>query len=221
MTSLMPAADRLVHEALAKSGLLWITSAAGSAPAWHVAVDGVAYTVAGPGEQNIPAHEGRVEVVTRSKETRARLATFEADADVVTPQDADWEAATFALKAGRLNAPAHDVVARWQQECRITRYVPDAATVDLRGERLAPPAEQTPGSPSEATATPSADAPTTKGAGTESSSPTADLGTAAPGEPRPAAAAAEREHRSVERAEASAPAAGESGEASSADRVTS
>ena len=85
MTAAKPATDRLVTEALAKSGLLWITSTAGSAPVWHVHLAGVAYTVSGPGEQFSPEHLGRVEVVARSKESRARLVSFEADADVITP----------------------------------------------------------------------------------------------------------------------------------------
>lgn len=231
MIAAKPATDRLVTEALAKSGLLWITSTAGSAPVWHVHLAGVAYTVSGPGEQFSPEHLGRVEVVARSKESRARLVSFEADADVITPEDEVWEVATFALKAGRLNAPAHDIVARWAQECRVTRFTPDLATVVLRGERLDAPAqddaetsataeaEETTSRPAPAAAraasgsraTPAKNA--AAGASPEAqtspaaaqSAPAADLGTSAPGEPRPAAAAAEREHRAAVRAEEATP----------------
>lgn len=238
MTAAKPATDRLVTEALAKSGLLWITSPAGSAPVWHVPLAGVAYTVSGPGEQFSPEHLGRVEVVARSKESRARLVSFEADADVITPEDEVWEAATFALKAGRLNAPAHDIVARWAQECRVTGFTPDLATVVLRGERLDAPAQEkaetsataeeeettsrsapaaaraasgsraTPAKNAAAGASP--DAQTSPAAA--HSAPAADLGTSAPGEPRPAAAAAEREHRAAVRAEEATPEPGGSTE---------
>lgn len=131
--------DRFVAEALAKSGLLWLTSEAGSAPCWHAVVEGVAYVVLGPGEQNIPAHDGRTNVVARAKESRARLISFDADASRVSPSDDDWEAATAALKAGRLNAPSGDLVARWREECTVLRLVPDLTSVVLRGQLLPAP----------------------------------------------------------------------------------
>lgn len=131
--------DRLVAEALAKSGLLWLTSEAGSAPCWHAVVEGVAYVVHGPGEQDIPPHSGRTSVVARAKESRSRLVSFDAGASRVDPSDDDWEAATAALKAGRLNAPAGDLVARWREECTVLRLVPDLSTVVLRGRLLPAP----------------------------------------------------------------------------------
>ena len=133
------AADRIVSEALAKSGLLWITSPAGSSPVWHAQIDGVAYVVSGEGEQFMPEHLGPVQVVTRSKDTRARLASFEAEASVASPDDDDWDAAVAALVAGRLNAPTGDTATRWTSNNRITRITPDLATVMVRGQVLPGP----------------------------------------------------------------------------------
>lgn len=134
-----PPVDRLIQEALAKSGVMWVTSAAGSAPVWYAHVESRAYILTGPGEQFCPDHRGTVEVVTRSKDTRARLASFTAEADVLTEADDDWPEATSTLKSGRLNAPTGDVVARWKEECTILRLTPDLATVVVRGETLPAP----------------------------------------------------------------------------------
>lgn len=186
--------DRLVAEALAKSGLLWLTSEAGSAPCWHVVADGVAYVVTGPGEQYSPAHTGRTSVVARAKESRARLVSFEAEASVVTPEDDDWESATSALKAGRLNAPAGDLVARWREEATILRLVPDLITVVLRGEKLPPPVDTDAGSPDSSSGVPAATQQTPGDRPDDGERPTS-------GPIRSAQVAAERENRAARRAD--------------------
>lgn len=136
--------DRLVAEALAKSGLLWIRSIAGEAPVWFASVDGIAYVVSGEGEQASPDHDGVCEVIARSKESRARLISFDAVADRMSPEDDDWAAATSALKAGRLNAPAGDLVERWARSGCVTRIRPDLRTVVLRGQLLSGPDQPQP-----------------------------------------------------------------------------
>lgn len=136
--------DRLVAEALAKSGLLWLSSPAGSSPVWHAHVGGIAYVVTGEGEQETPIHSGPVHVITRSKESRARLISFEAEATRLLPEDEDWEAATFALVAGRLNAPTDDLVERWRESGYIMRISPDVHSVVMRGELLDGPPSETP-----------------------------------------------------------------------------
>lgn len=183
--------DRLVAEALAKSGLLWLTSEAGSAPCWHVVADGVAYVVTGPGEQYSPLHTGRTSVVARAKESRARLVSFEAEASVVAPEDEDWETATSALKAGRLNAPTGDLVARWREEATVLRLVPDLSTVVLRGEQLPQPATEHDSEAADGTPTPQqtpGDRPD------DGERPTS-------GPTRSAQVAAERENRAAQRAD--------------------
>lgn len=197
--------DRLVAEALAKSGLLWLTSDAGSAPCWYAVVDGVAYLVTGPGEQYSPEHSGRTAVVARAKESRARLVSFDAEASRVSPDDEDWDAATTALKAGRLNAPSGDLIARWRDECTIIRLVPDLASVDLRGHRLPAPVDtQDVGDVEQRTPGDIADGSADGGPG---------------GPSRSAAVAAERENRAAQRADAAATDAGAraSGAAGSGD----
>ena len=187
--------DRLVAEALAKSGLLWLTSAAGSAPCWHVVVDGVAYVVTGPGEQYSPVHVGRTSVVARIDALYFEKPYF------VSPEDDDWEAATGALKVGRLNAPGGDIVARWREEATVLRLVPDLTTVVLRGQKLPPPAAES-GSTSD-TPTPAQQTPGDR---------PDDGRRPASGPTRSARAAAERANRAAQRADEQA--TNESGPAS-------
>jgi len=63
-------------------------------------------------------------VTFRSKSTGGRLVTVPAHASVVTPQDERWEAATTALKASRLNAPAGDTIGRWASEATVYALTP-------------------------------------------------------------------------------------------------
>ena len=176
-------ADRLITEALAKSGVLWLTSAAGSAPVWYAHIEDKAYVVSGPGEQFCPPHRGPVEVVTRSKDTRARLASFTARAEPVHESDDDFEAAVSALASGRLNAPAEDLLARWRSECEILRLTPDLTSVVVRGKLLGDPAPPSPNAeepqrahpvtstPSTETATPTASTADHQGGHVTTSSP--------------------------------------------------
>lgn len=115
----------ILAEAGKKSGLLWIDVPGDRAwPAWHVWLDGTGYVVTGPGEQHLPPLPADVAVTFRSKDTRALLVTVPARATVVTPQDEQWEAATEALKASRLNSPAGDTVARWASEATVYALTP-------------------------------------------------------------------------------------------------
>lgn len=131
--------ERLVSEALAKSGLLWVSSPAGSAPVWHVAEGTHAYVVSGPDEQFSPEHDGRAHVVTRSKESRARLLSFDADVTALDPAGEEWASAAASLAGSRLNAPAGDTVARWREHNRIVRITANLTAVTLRGELLPAP----------------------------------------------------------------------------------
>jgi hypothetical protein len=117
--------NALLSEAGKKSGLLWIDVPGDRAwPAWHVWLDGTAYVLTGPGEQSLPALPADLAVTFRSKSTGGRLVTVPAHASVVTPQDERWEAATTALKASRLNAPAGDTIGRWASEATVYALTP-------------------------------------------------------------------------------------------------
>lgn len=130
----------LLSEAGKKSGMLWIEVPGDRAwPAWHVWLDGTAYVVTGPGEQSLPWLPEDLAVTFRSKSTGGRLVTVPARASIVKPDDERWEAATTALKASRLNAPAGDIIARWATEATVYALTP-------QGEAL-----QGPGSYSEET----------------------------------------------------------------------
>jgi hypothetical protein len=107
----------LLSEAGKKSGLLWIDIPGDRAwPAWHVWLDDTAYVVTGPGEQSLPVLPADLALTFRSKSTGGRLVTVPARSVVVKPDDEHWEAATTALKASRLNAPAGDIIARWAND---------------------------------------------------------------------------------------------------------
>jgi hypothetical protein len=80
--------------------------------------------VSGPGEQHLPELPAQVELTFRSKDTGGRLVRATARAERLTPDDERWEAATTALRAGRLNAPAGDTVERWARENVVTALVP-------------------------------------------------------------------------------------------------
>jgi hypothetical protein len=117
--------NALLAEAGKKSGMLWIDIPGDRArPAWHVWLDGTAYVVTGPGEQSLPVLPMDLAVTFRGKASGGRLVTVRARAAAVTPEDERWEAATTALKASRLNAPAGDIIARWASEATVYALTP-------------------------------------------------------------------------------------------------
>lgn len=110
----------LVNEAMTKSGIFWIEVPGDRAwPAWFAWVAPTAYVVNGPGEQHLPWLPEEVVIVLRSQDTGGRLLRVRAKTRLMRDTDADWPAASAALQAGRLNAPA-DVVQRWSTECAVT-----------------------------------------------------------------------------------------------------
>jgi len=126
--------NALLSEAGKKSGLLWIDIPGDRAwPAWHVWLDGTAYVLTGPGEQNLPALPADLAVTFRSKTTGGRLVTVPANASVVTPNDERWETVTTALKGSRLNAPAGDIIARWAAEAIIYALTPQGEALQGPG----------------------------------------------------------------------------------------
>lgn len=123
--------NALLSEAGKKSGLLWIDVPGDRTwPAWHVWLDGTGYVVTGPGEQNLPALPADVTVTFKSKDSGGLLVTMPARATVVTAQDEQWEAATTALKASRLNSPAGDTVARWATEATVYALTPHGEALE-------------------------------------------------------------------------------------------
>ena len=126
-----PNSNALLAEAGKKSGLLWVDIPGDRPwPAWHAWLDGTAYVVTGPGEQQLPALPADLAVTFRSKDTGGRLVTMPARAAVLTPEDERWEPATTALKASRLNAPAGDIVARWAAEATVYALTPHGEAIE-------------------------------------------------------------------------------------------
>ncbi|HEX7536039.1 MAG TPA: hypothetical protein VF391_03430 [Dermatophilaceae bacterium] len=126
--------NALLSEAGKKSGMLWIDVPGDRAwPAWHVWLDGTAYVVSGPGEQNLPWLPTELSVTFRSKSTGGKLVTVPANAIIVRPDDEGWEAATTALKGSRLNAPAGDTIARWATDNTVYALTPHGEAVQGPG----------------------------------------------------------------------------------------
>lgn len=143
----------LIAEATKKSGLIWVhpPGAAQARGVWHVwreegAAGPAAYVVHGGAEQALPGMtDGPVTVISRSKETGARLITWTAEASRVHPGDPDWEPTVTALAAARLNAPDHATMTeRWARESEVVRLVPtgevtEAPGAESRESHAAPP----------------------------------------------------------------------------------
>src|SRR5437868_2370712 len=109
-----PFEKALVAEGAKKAGLAWLTCSPGARPraVWHLWVDapdgGHLLFVCDGLEQPLPGlvDGSVVEVTLPSKDSRARLVTFFARAEVLLPTGAsraDWLPAVAALHAQRLN----------------------------------------------------------------------------------------------------------------------
>lgn len=122
----MSTAD-LVAELAKKSGLVWVSYAGRARAVWHEWVGDAVAVVSGGAEQSLPglADEPVVNLLLRSKTTRALVAEVEARVEVVAPGSEHWDAVTSALKAGRLNLSDPDhAIQRWARESLVVRLVP-------------------------------------------------------------------------------------------------
>ncbi|MBM7786035.1 hypothetical protein [Tenggerimyces flavus] len=129
----------LVDEAGRKSDLLWLRYAGldRARAVWHAWQDGVAYVVAGGGEQPVPglAEAAEVTVTARAKDSQARLVTWRARAEQLTPGSPEWDTALAALRSERLNATdAANLPDRWASESTITRLVPTGEVLEHPGK---------------------------------------------------------------------------------------
>jgi hypothetical protein len=127
----------LVDEAMKKSGLIWVTTPAmpSGRAFWHAWLAPTAYLLTGPGEQPDPDWpEGSpVSVLVRSKDNAHRLVSWDAIITRVDPADDDWDAATAALVAGRLNLrESQTAPARWAEGGALVYRLQPAGTL---GER--------------------------------------------------------------------------------------
>lgn len=117
--------------------LLWIEVPGDRAwPAWHVWVNHTAYVLSGPGEQPLPALPPQVVLVVRSKDNLGRLLRITANTRQLRADGAgvdEWDTAAAALKAGRLNSPPGDTLARWAEDNTVTALTPVGAAVEGPG----------------------------------------------------------------------------------------
>ena len=123
----------LFAEAASKSGLMWVQPPGDRAwPFWHAWAGDTVYAVSGPGEQTLPWLPEEVLLILRSKDTGGRLLTVQATVHEIGPADEGWDAATEALRAGRLNA-SEDAVERWARECTVRALRPFGTPVEGPG----------------------------------------------------------------------------------------
>jgi hypothetical protein len=101
---LTPVQAALIAETCSKGEVLWVRPPGEKRhhPAWHVWHNDGICLVYGVGEQMLPLLSGEVEVIARSKETSARLVTFDAFAEALAPAPRSGRARVLA--AHRLNA---------------------------------------------------------------------------------------------------------------------
>jgi hypothetical protein len=139
----------LVDQGCRRSGVIWVRPFDDGRlrPAWHHWDGAAVLLVSGPGEQSLPGLTGLVEVVVPNKVTGARLVTFAARAEHLSPDTAPWHEAATALSAVRLNGPGPTAqVAAWAGTCLVTRLVPltvlssgAGGTAEPSGAAAAPP----------------------------------------------------------------------------------
>jgi hypothetical protein len=141
----------LVEEAMKRSAIVWLSYSGGGWPrgVWHVWHNAAAYVVSGGPEQLLPGIEQveRVVVIARAKDSRARLVTWVAAAEVLMPGTEDWQVAADALRAERLNATQGDALTDvWAEQATITRLTPTGEVTEYPGAyptdaQAAPPVE--------------------------------------------------------------------------------
>jgi hypothetical protein len=127
----------LVGDAVKKSGLVWIQPATGGRAfgVWHVWQDGHLYVLTGPGEQLLPPPDKRMIVITRSKDSGARVVSWVAATDTVAPGSPEWDAVLPSLLGGRLNLRDADTAGeRWARECTVYRFAPTGEVMETAAE---------------------------------------------------------------------------------------
>ena len=126
----------LLEESAKKSGLVWVSTAAGDRAVWHVWHDGAVVVVGEGAEQPLHgwADGDAVTVTVRSKDSWGRLVAWPARVEESAPGSEAWTAAVEELKGKRLNSPDHETVAeRWARESRVLRFVPTGGTSQRPG----------------------------------------------------------------------------------------
>jgi hypothetical protein len=123
-----PAIDPLVAEAVKKAAIAWLDLGRGPARAlWCTWSQDALYVVCGTGEQADPGlSEVDSCVVTLRGDHLGRIVDVSAQVSRIRPDTPDWEPATTALSAKRLNASGAGTVDRWAGECAVYRLTPVA-----------------------------------------------------------------------------------------------
>jgi len=143
----------LVDEAMKKAAVAWLTvpDAGPAYPVWCLWIDGALYVVSGPGEQPAPGlAETATAQVTARGDHGGRIVTWPAEVSRLKPDTDDWTAVAPQLAGKRLNASgtAEQTVARWADECVLSRLAPagdpDEAGPTLPDASMAAPPRPTP-----------------------------------------------------------------------------
>ena len=136
-----------------KAAVAWL-EVSGQPPyaVWCLWVDDSLYVVSGPDEQPAPglAGAGGVVRVSARGDHGGRIVTWPAEVSRLKPDTDDWVAVAPQLAGKRLNASgtAEQTVARWADECVLSRLVPagdpDEAGATLPDDSLAAPPRPSP-----------------------------------------------------------------------------
>jgi hypothetical protein len=129
----------LIEESMKRTSLVWLDYERGvpPRPAWHAWNDGAAFVVSGGPEQKLPGigDARRVVVITRAKDSRARLVSWVAAAETLLPWTDEWNQAVDILRPQRLNAATGGALADvWAGESTITRLAPTGEVVEGPGD---------------------------------------------------------------------------------------
>ncbi|MFZ5847413.1 MAG: hypothetical protein ACOYX5_08540 [Actinomycetota bacterium] len=146
----------LIAELGKKTGVCWLRyDDGGPRPraAWHVWHDEALLLVAGGPEQELPgiAEADRVEVTMRSKDNGGRLVTWVGSVSPVRPGEEQWEDATSALIADRLNLEDLGTARQtWAERSVVVRVEPTGEVLE-DPDSLSDEAHEAPPVPSRAT----------------------------------------------------------------------
>lgn len=140
----------LVSEAMRKAAVAWLTVAEGRAfPVWCLWLEDALYVVSGPGEQPAPGLADAAGcLVTARGSHGGRIVTWPAAVTRLTPGTDDWGRLAPQLAGKRLNLPTEDTLARWANQCVVSRLEPSGDPVEagdtLPDTSLAAPPPPTP-----------------------------------------------------------------------------
>ncbi|MBC9956050.1 hypothetical protein [Yimella sp. cx-51] len=129
---------------LPRSAVSWLVVGDQTWPVWHAVVDSRIYVIGGPGEQPVPELPEQLQVILRTKDTRAKVGPVPARALRLHPGVPAWQPAVDALLAARQGVPSEALLDRWKARCAVwaididlDAHLPRPAPDEHSGARVA------------------------------------------------------------------------------------